>query len=325
MSDTIQNTDTKELLNTGVPGDGGTADTIYDGGNKIIANFDQVYNTFSDTRLFGTNRQYLQATGAAQYVNADVAAVPGGYYTINTTDLLAPITVRLPEIREFTIQNEYIPTLALPGSKIVVIDPYNSWGKQSVEFTSAPGQTIVQGETNQDGSQSLSFHESELEVELIATAYVDNSVTKYRWIVNSKSINDISSKPSNIDIELVDDTPVEVPIIDIRSFKTVKYVIYAEEIDKITGDIKRTSAAEILLLSIPASLLTTEETHMPSTHYASVIFDSEDSDYNDLFSYEFNAYNVLQENAEYKPTAFITVVNETANNVNININSIDVI
>ena len=61
----------KTRIDTGVRGSPSTGDILYDGGNYLNTNFNSVYNTFGDQRLFdqgieGADHQILHATGYYQ-------------------------------------------------------------------------------------------------------------------------------------------------------------------------------------------------------------------------------------------------------------------
>lgn len=60
----------KKRIDTGTVGNASTGDILYDGGEKINSNFDELYNTFGDRRLFetdkGVGKQTLHATGYYQ-------------------------------------------------------------------------------------------------------------------------------------------------------------------------------------------------------------------------------------------------------------------
>lgn len=67
----VQEADKKQLIDVGEIGNASTGDILFDGGEKINAVFDQLYNTFGDERLFkGANNgalvQKLYATGYYQ-------------------------------------------------------------------------------------------------------------------------------------------------------------------------------------------------------------------------------------------------------------------
>lgn len=60
----------KKRIDIGTVGNASTGDILYDGGEKINSNFDELYNTFGDRRRFdtdkGVGRQTLHATGYYQ-------------------------------------------------------------------------------------------------------------------------------------------------------------------------------------------------------------------------------------------------------------------
>ncbi|WJZ28053.1 baseplate wedge tail fiber protein connector [Serratia phage 92A1] len=93
----------KTRIDTGVPGSPSTGDILYDGGNFLNENFNNVYNAFADQRLFsmgtdGAGHQVLHATGyyqkkaAADYINQ---AVEIG--SMHDLSLSSSLTVTLPK------------------------------------------------------------------------------------------------------------------------------------------------------------------------------------------------------------------------------------
>ena len=99
--------------------------------------------------------------------------------------------------------------------------------------------------------------------------------------------------------------------------------MYAEELNP-AGDIIRTSTSEILLLGMPVSKVGTTPQEMSSTQYATVIWDEQDDDYDDLFEYEFMAYEDVITN---KPKAVINITSAITppNTLNVSINTIDIV
>ena len=314
----LQNIKTKELLNTGTPGDGGSADSIYAGGNKIVSNTDQIYNTFADTRVFGSNKQFLHANGFAQDVTINFNANPGGYYNVDTRSLNTPVICTLPEIAEYASLVAYDPSKATPGTKIKFLDAFKMWGFQLFKVVATPGQLI-------NNKTEIAFHESGLEVELVASSYIENSITKYEWIVNSRTLSDVSNKPLNQNLFVPANNPnLEFIIADNRSFNSVKFMMYVEELNGANGETLRNQTCEVLLLSLPDHKVKTQETLMNYVQYATVVYDTKDSDFDDLFSYDFHVRNVTLANLDVKPTVYIDITNECANDINIIVNAIDV-
>ena len=91
----------KRIIDTGEIGNASTGDILFDGGVKLNENFDAVYNTFGDQRLFAGNRgearQVLHATGyyqKAENVAEYQAEVQlGSMHDIDSTS--GPISIRL--------------------------------------------------------------------------------------------------------------------------------------------------------------------------------------------------------------------------------------
>lgn len=91
----------KQIVDTGEIGNASTGDILFDGGVKINENFDSMYNTFGDQRLFAGNQgeatQKLHATGYYQKATSPaeyaVELPLGSMHDIDTST--GPITVRL--------------------------------------------------------------------------------------------------------------------------------------------------------------------------------------------------------------------------------------
>ncbi|BBC78224.1 baseplate wedge tail fiber protein connector [Escherichia phage EcS1] len=91
----------KQIVDTGEIGNASTGDILFDGGKKLNDNFNAVYNTFGDQRLFAGNEgeatQVLHATGYYQKaVSPSEFAVElplGSQHDIDSTT--GPIVVRL--------------------------------------------------------------------------------------------------------------------------------------------------------------------------------------------------------------------------------------
>ena len=317
------NTDPKRNLNTGIPGQVGTADTVNEGGIKIADNFNQIYDTFADLRLTSSGtqigKQVLHASGVYQLIDQDSNLRPGGLYTVDATDLEEPLTVYLPPIKEFSTSS-YDGSYAVSGTKIVLQDATSSWGDAGIIIESALGDTITGAVVDGD-SQKLYVLESDQEICLVA--FYDTDSGNARWKVASRNINTFDTQPSEINSHFSDNFETEVFLLDMRSFKTIKYLVYAEELNP-SGDIVRTSSSEILLLGMPINKVSTTPQELSSTQYATVMWDEQDDDYSDLFEYDFMAYVDIITN---KPRAVMNVTSEVTppNTLNISINTIDII
>ena len=80
------NTGTKNNLNTGTPGQVGTADTLNVGGVKIADNFDQIYDALGDLRVSSSGnqegKQFIHPGGVYQLIDQNTSLYPGGKYNI---------------------------------------------------------------------------------------------------------------------------------------------------------------------------------------------------------------------------------------------------
>lgn len=96
--------ETKKRIDTGIRNNPSTGDVLADGGDKINSNFDALYNTFGDQRLFavaqGIDQQTLHATGYYQKHTPLTYASNvemGSKHDIDTS--LGSISVKLPKVK----------------------------------------------------------------------------------------------------------------------------------------------------------------------------------------------------------------------------------
>jgi len=321
------NTGTKQNLNTGTPGQVGTADTVNAGGVKIADNFDQIYDALGDLRVSSSGtqegKQFIHPGGVYQLLDQSSNLYPGGKYTVDTTGLPQNIILTLPPIEIFS-PSTYDGTYAVSGTRITLQDATNSWGTTGITVRTSPGNTITGAffdGNDLPGTQKIYVLENDQEVTLIAN--YDPITGNANWNVHTRNMNTFEPKPSEVNQFIDDNQETIVQLLDIRSFKSIKYLVYAEEIDT-SGYTVRNSTAEVLLLSLPEQKVSSTPQEMSSTQYASVIWDENDADYNDLFEYEFIAYFDTVAN---KPIASIAISSNivSPNALNVSINTINVI
>lgn len=92
----------KKIIDTGLAGNASTGDILYDGGNKINDNMDNLYNAFGDQRMYENNKgldlQVLHATGYYQKHTRFYYTQPieiGSQHDIDTSS--GALTILLPQ------------------------------------------------------------------------------------------------------------------------------------------------------------------------------------------------------------------------------------
>ena len=327
MTNYNPNTGTKNNLNTGTPGQAGTADTVNAGGVKIADNFDQIYDALGDLRVSSSGtqegKQFIHPGGVYQLIDQNSNLYSGGLYTVDTTDLIQEIILVLPPIQAFSFAT-YDGTYAVSGTRIIMQDATSSWGKVGVKVQTSVGDTITGAYIDSDdvaGTQKLLVLESDQEITLIAN--YDPVTGNANWNVYTRNINTFEPSPTGTTDYIDDNQEKIIQLLDIRTFKSIKYLVYAEEIDS-QGYTVRNSTAEILLLGLPEQKVSSTPQEMSSTQYATVIWDENDADYSDLFEYEFIAYTDTVAN---KPVAAIAITSNVVapNALNVSLNAINVI
>jgi len=302
------NTGTKKNLNTGTPGQAGTADTINAGGAKIAENFNQIYDALGDLRVTSSGatagKQFIHPGGVYQYIDQNAVLYPGGLYTVDTTNIIQQeLLLTLPPIQDFSYTT-YDGTYAVSGTRIVIQDATKSWSNVGIKIETSPGDTItgaIIDDEDSQGTQKIYVSVKDQEVTLVAHYDVESGNTN--WNVSIKNNNTFSVLPSETDIGIDDDQENIIELLDVRTFNSIKYLIYSEEIDS-NGYVVRNGTSEVLLLSLPEQQVSGTPTEMSSTQYAGIVWDTNDSDYSELFEYEFLAYI---DAASQKPVASLAI------------------
>lgn len=115
--------ETKTRIDTGVRGSPSTGDILYDGGNFLNTNFNSVYNTFGDQRLFaqgieGAGAQTLHATGYYQQnMTGGTKLEMGSMHCIVSQQ---PVTAQLP----LGAVGEGIVFISVDGTSISPKNPF---------------------------------------------------------------------------------------------------------------------------------------------------------------------------------------------------------
>lgn len=152
----------KTRIDTGVRGSPSTGDILYDGGNFLNTNFNSVYNTFGDQRLFamgieGAGNQFLHATGYYQQNQSYNTALEMG--SMHCIVAQQPVSVSLPKGQlgegivfisvdgtsispknPFTIICNTADNIANAGQRLVVTSPNSRiviWGARKAQSSTA--------------------------------------------------------------------------------------------------------------------------------------------------------------------------------------------
>lgn len=130
----------KQIINTGVKGNQGTGDIIYDGGEKINLNFDGIYNSFSDATKYSINNgeglQKIHGTGYYQrypnsYYNANMIEM-GSMHNVDTST--GPLNIRLPK--------------GVPGECVVFVNTNGSLSVDSPARITPNEMDVILGHTS---------------------------------------------------------------------------------------------------------------------------------------------------------------------------------
>lgn len=190
----------KDLINTGVAGDSTTGDTLFTGGNKANAMFEELYSAFSKQ---GANPQIIHATGYYQTPARSYYTFPinaGSQLNVDTRN--GALTVKLPNGKA--------------GEMIKLRDTFGSWGNSPITVQ-ADGLEEIDG-----GIGTLLFDIPFIEVTFVCT---DDTPGSVNWTYSLKSIMDR-------DLRLVDKTfivtpasPVSYIVGNVTAFTSVKLLV----------------------------------------------------------------------------------------------------
>lgn len=158
---------TIQLIDLGTPGDESLGDTLFDGGEKINANFEHVWQTFAsdDGELVGTlpyNRNF----------NPSLPLRPNRKYDVDT--FTGPLVLRLAATTSELYQT---------GDVIVLRDFRGNWFNANVALIFENGDGSI------NGQNQTAFRNSFIEVRLTCVDATEN-----KWISSVQSLKDNSYK-----------------------------------------------------------------------------------------------------------------------------------
>jgi hypothetical protein len=195
----------KDLINTGVVGDSSTGDSLFTGGGKINAMFEEIYDAFG---LNGANPQNIHATGyfqtpARTYFTFPVQ--PGAQLNVDTRN--GDLTVKLP--------NGKI------GEMVRLRDIHGSWFNSPVTVQ-PDGLETINGVIG-----GLVLNVALTEVVFVCINDTPGSVN-WTYSISSISSRDIIKSATGIidrDFVLAPSTPISHLVCPVNAITTVKLLV----------------------------------------------------------------------------------------------------
>ena len=215
----------KQLIDVGEIGNASTGDILYDGGVKLNADLNQIYNTFGDQRLFvGTNQgeglQKLHATGYYQKM-PDLAswgpAIPLGAMV----DVDARVGIMLARLERGKV-----------GEGMVFINSNGSLSQDAYLEIQPNGQFIGLATPNLKITQPFSK---------VTVWCIDDSNGISTWDYSIENMFGDKSTPLNKTYN-ISNVPREIRLAHSTAFQTMKLLLTAS-----SADGKRVKTSEVIL------------------------------------------------------------------------------
>ncbi|MGL4522760.1 MAG: baseplate wedge tail fiber connector [Bacilli bacterium] len=217
----------KQLIDVGEKGNANTGDIIYDGGVKLNANLDALYNTFGDSRLFesaaGNLTQYLHATGYYQKLPVSYygskAVEPGSMHDLDTTS--QTFVLNLPNPKR--------------GECVEVINSNGSFSINEIVIKPQSGASIL-------GKTEIRINQGSVRLRFVC---IDETPNNAIWDYELSPLFGDFSVPVNKTLELDASASTNIVMFPLENFTGVKLIIAAEEIK---AGAKERNVSEVLLM-----------------------------------------------------------------------------
>lgn len=248
----------KKLVDVGEIGNANTGDIIFDGGVKLNAGLNALYNTFGDVRLWdvseGVGSQKLHA---------------GGYYQKNPTSYYARTPVDPGSLHDLdTVSQTFSVALPTPkrGECVEFINSNGSFAVNKIVFRAQAGGDI-------NGNATLEIIQGYVRIIFIC---VDDTVGSAKWKYKITPMFGNFTVPANTTVEVLKVTPQTIPLFNKSLYDGVKLIMSAYEV---VAGVKERTLSEVLIMVDP------EDNKVYTDEY-SVLFKT-----SKIFSVEFNVVN----------------------------------
>lgn len=202
----------KTLIDTGIKGNSSTGDILYDGGEKLNINMNNIYNTFGDYRLFdetmqGQGKQKLHGTGYYQkhtrtyYLDTPEGVEMGSLHDVDTST--GKLDIKLPA--------------AKLGEGIVIINSNGSLSKDTPVILSTFGSDTIAGH-----GARLSLEMPKTKTTLWCTRQ-DQGIGVWEYRIESMFGNHQLAVDSDL---MLDTTKKTIEIGNVDHYNTIKLLLH---------------------------------------------------------------------------------------------------
>lgn len=219
----------KEIIDTGVRGQEGTGDTLFDGGEKINQDLNSIWNVFGDYRIgkqpgFGNRLQTLHA---------------GGYYQKHTRAYYAGAENPSGNPVEFGSMHDVSVSRGGSGDLTVTLPPGNNHGGESITFINTDGsigfgagkELIIRAGGTGDSIGSIGNRLIINRANVKVTLWVsEESPTGSKWSYKVESLYGDNAISYDVSIaNITPNTEKNVVLFNKSQYNVVKHILYVSQ------------------------------------------------------------------------------------------------
>lgn len=242
----------REVLDTGETSISNSGDTLHAGGNKIVNNFDEIYDALGDQRLSSTYKssgdetyQTIHATGYFQHLSLSdysSAVDSGSMHDIDSSLATSDFDITLPDIGQSSGS-------ARLGEMVVLQDSGGNWGTIPVYVSPGTDQNI-EG-MNSDSVYELNIPNTRAYF-IVSSEETDNET----WKVHLEPMSGESGGFVNNTVTLTDDSTT-MTLYKTANYDIAKFEVYCAVYDS-NDSLTENCTFEISIMTNGSELLSTK-------------------------------------------------------------------